>query len=153
VVLWFRVDERWCRCRQRVFELVASVANIACDKLGFDGRRWDWVWRKFDSWESTCDVSRTVGEMTGEGWRVRFGSVRETQERRGQRAFGCTEGVRGRGDETCDGRCRDRYACGKQRWDVRENKKRNGRLASLNNNKPRSLLGWLYSRSSQPPCT
>jgi hypothetical protein len=37
VVLWFRVDERWCRCRQRVFELVTSVANIACDKLGFDG--------------------------------------------------------------------------------------------------------------------
>jgi hypothetical protein len=29
-----------------------TVANIACDKLGFDGRRWDWLWPKFDGWES-----------------------------------------------------------------------------------------------------
>lgn len=32
VDLWLRVDGRWCLCRQRVFGMVAAVANIACDK-------------------------------------------------------------------------------------------------------------------------
>jgi hypothetical protein len=41
----------WCGCRQRVFGTMPTVANIACDKLGFGGRGRDWLWREFDGWE------------------------------------------------------------------------------------------------------
>ena len=51
-VLW-RFHEGGGGCRQSGDVLMGeAVANIACDKLGFDGRRWDWLWPKFDGWES-----------------------------------------------------------------------------------------------------